>query len=488
MGELGVNPSCAATVDLVPTGTGKSDPNKQTFRAEVLSYNSSETRSFFMERYRPTERHLHSVHSTDLQNVQNLQNKWNRTLGLPADHPGKMENYNPVLARWNYERTQTDEQRELFKSNELKNITTALRERNDTQESRLVFSIDADRRIRNDAFPEEPYEVMLDRGLRYREEHGSQDLERERAETTSFKEIQQVLTAPETPIGTTYFVVSQESEVEDSPYKQNFVDGYQSAIDSRTGELKINYVRFASSLTKDDYAFIAEQLEPGFLVRKKEEEAATGKSIPLDAWYLQNPFKLPAEKGLTIDTAFAEHFAPDIEAMKEEEWKKLDEIYLPYKLYLLDQITKEDFDPVSIAKAYNILLLSKERKNLQIQEDEHVIFDAKKKTLHADAYRYVSLMADKHGHEQAEEVKVGCGTSESIAVGGSGGGMFENSVAQFGTNNKESANKCSICGGDASDKHYHCPQSECETRYEDETDREPEKRTKLCPCGFKFGC
>lgn len=380
--------------------------------------------------------------STDdqLQDVNRLQQIWNDRLGLKADEPGELKNYNPVLARWNYERLQTDEQREQFRTNELINITTALRERNQTQESRIQLLIDANGKIRNEAFPDEPYEAMLERGREYREQHGSNDLERERSEIEGFAKIQKVLTDPQTPLGTTFIVISPPSEVKDSPYGLNFVDGYQVVNDEASGERRINYVRYASPLETDAYAAIAETMQPGYLDAKTQYEQESNAEIPLDAWYLGNPVLVPAKDGQNIDDVFDKHFAKDVKAMEESEWKKLDKIYLPYKLYLLDQLTKEDFDPEAIARAYNLLLLSEERESLQFVEDhsEHVIFDDKSHTqkLNNAAYQYVARMAKQHGHEQAEEKKVGCGGSSSVSIK-NGSDVMKNSVSEFGKNGKK---------------------------------------------------
>ncbi len=384
----------------------------------------------------------------ELDEVKKLQQKWNSTLGLAENLSGELDNYNPVLARWNFERLETDEQREGFRKNELQQITTALRERHNTQESRLQLILDAEGKIRNDAFPEEPYEAMLERGVAYREKQGSKDLAREKAEVKGFAKIQSILSDPETPLGTAFMVISPQSQIEDSPYSHKFIDGYQVDENLQTGERVINYVRFASSIDTDDYASISQRLDPTIFERKEQREQQTGTSIPLDAWYLENPFLIPAQEGQTIDTIFNDNFAMDVEATTEEEWKKLQRIYTPGMLYLLDQITKPDFDPEAIARAYNIMLLSPER-NFVPESGEHIVFDAKSQKLNTDAYRYMAALAERHGHEQAEEREVGCGKSAGIKLGGSNVDMMLNSVSQFGKGTPEaqewfSCPKCSF--------------------------------------------
>lgn len=423
------------------TITRKADPSIHTNKKRhlVLVPNNGIEVSLQAQPIEPV-RKLSEVTNEQLQEVNRLQRIWNDQLGLEDSEPGELLNYNPVLARWNFERLQTDEQREQFKKNELINITTALRERHETQESRLELFIDNNGKIRNDAFPDEPYEDMLERGRVYREQNGSKDLEREQSEIDGFKKIQNVLTDPDTPIGSLYMVISPPSKVKDSPYGHNFVDGYQVVEDEETGERRFNYTRFSSPLDDDAYSKIAERFDPKFFERKAQKEKETGQAIPMDAWFLENPFYIPAKEGQDIDTVFNEHFSKDVKAMKEEEWQKMYKMYLPYMLYLIDQLTKPHFDPEGIGRSQNILLLVPERKNLQMDK-EIVVFDGKNHTtdslkLNQAALSYMNRMAHKHGHEQAEEKKVGCGKSSGVSIK-NGEEFMKNSVSEFGKKGKQ---------------------------------------------------
>ena len=390
------------------------------------------------------QRPLTAVVQTDLNHVEKLQQRWDSVLRVSDTKPGSMKNYNPVLARWNWERLQMPEQRQLFRENEFKNITTALRERHQTKESRLALFVDENNKIRNDAFPDEPYENMLERGRAYREKEGSRDLVREAAEIEGFKKIQILLTSPDTPVGTTFMVISPPSVVKDSPYTHNFVDGYQSAIDPDSGKLILNYVRFSSPIAVEEYAPIAKRLDPEFLQRKKEQEEVTGGNIPMDAWYLQNPFMIPAQEGQTIDSVFQEYFANDIKAMEEDAWHELDQVYLPYKLYLLDQLTKPDFDPIAIAEAYNAMLVSTKKEHHEKRAEAKVVFDAKTHKLENDDYQRIAAFVSRHGRDSVQEVKAGCGNSGGFAFGSNPErtSMILNSVAQFG---RQEWFKCPEC-------------------------------------------
>jgi hypothetical protein len=386
---------------------------------------------------------LVSLGNNELAGVQQLQTRWDKALHIPEKRSGSFANYNPVLARWNWERLQTPQRREVFRENELKNITTALRERHHTKESSVTLFVDEDKKIRNDAFPDEPYEDMLERGRAYREEHGSQDTTREKAEIEGFKKIQHVLTDKNTPVGSTFVVISPPSLIEDTPYTHNFVDMYSVAEDRETGQRKFDYVRYASPLDYDQYGQLATRLQPDFMEQKAEAERETCETLSMDAWFLANPLFMPGD-GKSSDELFSEYFADDIKAMEEDAWQKLDSIYLPYKLYLLDQITKSDFDPIKIAEAYNALLVSTKKEHLPKQETVHVIFDAAKTKLESEEYQRIAAFVNRHGRDRVEEVRAGCGNSGgfSLSIPPEKAPFLFNSVAQF--SNKEWF-KCPEC-------------------------------------------
>ncbi len=368
--------------------------------------------------------------------IRALHDQWDSALGEQPDE-GKIANYHPVLARWNFERAQTPEQVEIFRQNELKNIETALRERNRTSESRLRLTFDESGLVQNDMKPDELYQDLLMRGVRYRAENGSQETEREQAEVKGFLKIQSVLSNPETPIGKTFFVVSPPSSVEDSPYKENFVDFYKAAEDPETGKRYIDYVRFASPLGYENYHSIAEDIQPDYF---------DGEVGSIDAWYLGNPLSLPDEH-TTIDDVFSRYFKKDVEAMKEQEFQELwNMYYFPVGLYLIDQITKEDFGPVETAKIWNTLLASPENKKMKAQVKETVLYVAPNaKTLNGEDSQRIGSWVRQFGQETIEDVVVGCGTSGGFKIaglGGSGGGDEpwsgtyagkSNSAALFGT-------------------------------------------------------
>lgn len=368
----------------------------------------------------------------DLSEIALLQDRWDSTLGRRPNRSGEFENYNPVLARWGYERLETDEQRVLFRINEIQNVTTALRERNHTSESKLILSIGVDNKIHNEVFPDTSYEQVLERGRRYRAENGSNEIEREKAEIEGFKKIQDLLTSEDVKVGTKLFVISGPGFAEDTPYIHNFVDGYELAEDD-AGNRYVQYARYASSLSYEDYQQITSEADSNYF---------DGKEGPVDAWYLANPIQAPdISKSQSLDEAFSEIFVKDVKAMEEERFQELYKIYLPFILYYLDQLTAEDFNPVEVAKAYNTLLLSTEDKDIKSKTKRDEAHMASNQ-MRLDSYtsKNISEIVMRYGHRNVTEVKAGCGSSSGFSIGRSSGKnerglMLLNSVSGFGIDN-----------------------------------------------------
>jgi DNA-directed RNA polymerase subunit RPC12/RpoP len=424
------------------------------------------------------------ISEDDLAQIDALQNQWDTTLGIKKRASGEFENYNPVLARWGYERLETNEQKQLFRINEIQNVTTALRERNHTSESRLTLSIGKDKKIHNEVFPDSSYEQVLERGRRYRAENGSNETMREEAEITGFLKIQDSLASDKTSIGTKYFVISPPGLVEDTPYVHNFVDSYE-LVENERGERAVQYTRFASPLSYDNYKDIANKLDPEYF---DEQDG------PIDAWYLANPIQVSADSGYkNADEAFAAFFAKDVKAMEEEQFQELYKIYLPYILYYLDQLTKGDLDPASIAKAYNTLLNSTEDEEMQEESREKTIFVASDSSnLDISVNQQVRSIVEKYGNRDVKEVKAGCGRSGGISFGGgasdgaSSSIFTANSVSQFGTDKYgERSFKCPDCNetnirpeGELLMSCQHCGSKKvsCDDSKENKSDENPGKK------------
>lgn len=379
-----------------------------------------------IDRYRrekQQEASLDLKKTQDLIEIDRLEAQWNRALGI-TQQEGFFYNYHPVLPRWRYEQNQKaggDIAR--FKLAEGQNVTTALRERDHTRESRLKFVIEGNK-IRAE-FWDEPHEAAIIRGRDYRKTHGSKETDRERAEVIGFQFMQEVLTSEETPVNTTFMVISGPGLTKDTQYTGDFVDFYVLKEDE-SKKRYISYTRFSSASNYDRYKKVANTSSPDYF---------DGYEGPIDAWFLSHPILIPPGPE-DVDQTFDKYFERDPEAMGEEQFLKRDEIYQPYKQNFLDELTKPSFYPVKVARSWNSMLSSPDHIEMQVKDLKDVA--------HA-VYEF--------GWMQPKSVMVGCGLSAGFKIGGENS-LFSNSVGKFGLSNEsedydfDHDGQCVVCKKD----------------------------------------
>jgi hypothetical protein len=377
--------------------------------------------------------------------VAKRKREWARVLGPQK----KFLNYDPVLARVNFELAKTDGEKEIFRRVELKNIQTALRERHHAAESELILSIDQDGKIRAGVQAHEPWEDVVERGRVHRAELGSEEQLREQAEVDGFKEIQADLAHPDTPKGKKRIVISRPGKA-GGPYPDNYIDIYEKAQDPETGEFYINYTRFISPLNDRQTERIIKRIDPAYF---------DGENIPRDAWYLQKPIAIEAGKYTDIRACFDALFEKDVRAMGEESFiRDIWSVSVPAALYLIDELSKSYFDPLGIAKAENTLLLTPDRDELKQKAREVTVF------LKSDATRLnekgrllMGNMSDRYGYERPRSLMGGCGSSGGTEI-------TKNSVSKFGLSEDQHGSrtfKCPSCG-EQNTRDYGELRSECQ--------------------------
>jgi len=163
--------------------------------------------------------------------------------------PEGILNYNPVLARWGFEEAGSAGKVEEFKEHERIQVEKALRERYDSAESTLIYTIDENLRLRNDIYPREPFAEGIQRGNLYLRQQGSSDTEREEKELKGFLKVESLLTDPLTPLTTKMIVMSPPSRLKGSIYVKNFVDFYELVSDEQTSKRVVKMTRFATDVT-----------------------------------------------------------------------------------------------------------------------------------------------------------------------------------------------------------------------------------------------
>ncbi|OGK14259.1 hypothetical protein A2861_01815 [Candidatus Roizmanbacteria bacterium RIFCSPHIGHO2_01_FULL_38_15] len=409
--------------------------------------------------------------SQDLADVGVLQLKFNKELGIEK---AVRLNYNPVLARANFERLTSDNRRQNFRNYELWQIQTALRERNHAAKSSVNYLIDEHGEMRNELFPDEPFSHILERGLAYRKSIGSKELEREYAEYEGWLQVCNVLKHPDTPAGAKFIAISCPGIVADTNYNDNFVDIYEAHDDPVTGKRYITMTRNASKLTYGDYENNAAQLQNGYFDNLEG---------PIDAWYLRNPiYKNPSVDARSTDELFEQIFGHREGAMGEADFQQLWQQLIPVVLYYINNLCAEEFHPSSLAISWNAVLKKNDLmktilENTKISKDQQM---QNTQLQIPQFYGNLHEEIDWLGRQQIDMVAAACGTSGGFKIEYKDGlapknpiqELLSNSVAKFGV---EEDNYGSL--------HFDCPHC----RFDNKRDY-GKLLTKCKSCGEDVTC
>lgn len=363
---------------------------------------------------------------TDLRAIKKLQAEFDAPLGNEPEDGEVIRSYNPVLARWKYEQLETPEQQKFFRAYEQFQMETHLRERYHAATSAIRYNIDEAGKLRNELFPDEAFETVLERGVEYRKENDSPELEREEMEMQGFKKIQAKLTDRATPSGAKFVVISSPGRVEGTTYVDNYVDIYEVEENEKTKQRSITMTRFASETDDIAYEAIAKRFDAGYF------EAEKG---PRDGWYLLNGIYLdPQVDSRTTDEIFDQEFSHREDAISEAEFQQLYQTCLPFILNYLQDLCDEKLNPEAIAVAYNAVLRKGDlEKQIIASLKNNTMLNAWDIPRRKPVFYDVRAEADRIGREGVEKVIAGCGRSDGISLGMKSAAqrIHPNSVAKY---------------------------------------------------------
>lgn len=413
------------------------------------------------QRLHPDSYGTHDILSEDIRELFLLQRERNRALGLSNDPKELLErSYNEVHDRWHVNRLRKAHDLkglEAFRLELRNNMRTNLMERLHAVESYGEYTI-RDGELYSVDFPEKPFGEILERGVRYREQLGSPEQEREgnSGELGGWnKYIKPIFTNDATSVGTTIYSLSPRGLVNDTAYTGWFVDKFTLA---HVNEGKIiKRTRTAVDWDYEGYKKAAERLDPSFF------NGYDGR--PLDAWYLSHP--------ITTDK---EVFDKSKKGMSTQKFQSIFEN--PSLQRLIRQYEQEVFNPEinwgELAVSFNAILNSADdlaqgpqAATLEVNVVQPLV------TRSNLVYDMVS-MNDREfraamysqGTRPVQTVGGGgCPPNKGIDLSGSMSGVrvpntniLSNSVAKFGTQvtsrAEDDLNLCR-CGGEKA--HFHCP-------------------------------
>lgn len=392
----------------------------------------------------------------ELNNIDRIRDDFDGTLGTDTKH--KLLSWDPVKSRNRYEQCKTEEDREGYRKNEWKEVTSTLRERYGCAESPMDFFIDEDGQMRNAEFPVETVETILERGVAYQETHGSSELERERSEVIGFKRLQAYFADESTEIGSAMIVFSPPGKTERTSYTERFVDRYVLKEDPNTSRRIIEGKRFRTVMSDEDYYNAALSLVPDYF---DNEEGS------IDAILLRNPVKV---EGLEkADEIVDKILVLDPEALRGYEFQIINMICSPWKEALIKVII--NWDPETVAEIQNTLLHIGDEAEALLRSGDieglKKILDWSQSLTTEDIQEEIYV----RGGYYVEERQVGCGQSASL---------FENSVGKHGVRAEDDPNNCKKCGPIR--PHFHCPGEKTVVK-KDKKDHETKSKE---PCTHKI--
>ncbi len=353
------------------------------------------------------------TYRNDFKKIDQLHKEFNLTLGA-RDKKDITRSYDPVLPRAKYEKLATPGQKEKFKKYEVFQMQTNLRERYHAAKSAVTYTIDEYGNVYNELFPDEPFDAVLKRGLEYRREIGSLELDREESELIGWTHIKTKLADPNIPLGAKCISISGPGIVADTSYKDNFVDIFESAKASNTGKRVIKMTRYASGMTYGQYWDKALLLNPSYF---------EGISGSIDAWFLRNPMYIdPTLDARSPEELFDEVFTKRKDALKEDDFQDIYKACLPLILYYVDVLCSEPFDPQAIKIAFNAILKKGDltRDSIQWERENRVNVSANASYVFRRGIIFNSVQQEAAflGRQHIETVDVGCGSSGGFILEG----------------------------------------------------------------------
>ncbi|MBI3366683.1 hypothetical protein HY041_03590 [Candidatus Roizmanbacteria bacterium] len=397
-------------------------------------------------------------HQRDLVEVAQLQEIFNQALGITNSKAFRLS-YNPVLPKWKVETLTTEDQIHQFKQYETFQVQTALRERNHAAVSSIKYLPDEHGNLRNELFPDEPFDSVLLRGLAYRRKNDSIELEREQGEYRGWMEAISALLDSNTPLHSKALIVSGPGIVSDTNYKNNFVDIYEVHENIITKQRHVTMTRYSSQIDYHQYWDKLTSIEPDYF---------KGFSGPIYAWFLSHPIYLDSRvDNRTTDEIFDQAFEQREGAMKEDDFEKIYIMCLPVILHYIKVLCNKSFDPVELAVAWNAVLVQNDLAKHHIDSNENNVSTTFLSVHSVPYFETIQQRVEWLGRQPVKTFAAGCGSSSGFNLNEIGSdpiaslisdplqSLFSNSVGKFalGKNLDEDEYgsltfKCNTCGGE----------------------------------------
>lgn len=304
--------------------------------------------------------------------------------------PEAILNYNPILARWGFEEAKQDGKVDDFKEHETKQVEKTLRERYNSAQSIVIYTIDENLRFRNDIYPKEPFAEGIQRGVLSLRQQGSPDCEREEKELEGFLKIEKVMTDPETSLNTKMMVMSPPSTLEGSIYKMNFVDFYELVTDEQTGKAVVKMTRFATDATYGDVT---------------------------DAYLLSHPTGIDPADTRSVQSIFQEKFGRAKDVSEEEYIQTILSNSKERIKFYIDTLCNPSATAESIAVAFQAVLNGADIVGRGFKRIVETVFKGVTRVFNRmPDFRNTREEVEWLGRQRVEQIAAACGTSVGFSI------------------------------------------------------------------------
>lgn len=271
----------------------------------------------------------------------------------------------------------------------------------------------------------EPFMQMLLRGVEYRRKYGNPvDWQREEAEATGFRKIEEELLSKEAT-GKMMLLVSPPGG-KDSIYKHNFYDIFTLKEDEKGKHVEA--IRYSSSLTNDEY------------IEKLNKSKEFDKNVK-DCDFLANPIRVDSSFESADD--LHKYLHKDHEFTTKEEFDQIVAIVTPLITSYVNTLSDNPFDERLQLLTYNAIL---NKADVAITLIKH-----KDKQKFVKDYLFKSQVSAKSdvfvlGKQPVRVVATGCGSSGGFSVTGNLNSSFSTfSVSEFGAKKDQEWFSCPKC-------------------------------------------
>ncbi len=371
--------------------------------------NSSETiqqilsegvkKQFLRQVFSQTPEPTHQIDSTDaelfeidLREIEKIQKQFDLFVKSNSD---EVLSYNPVLDVWKA-KSISNEQKVEFEKYLQQQLITNLRERYNVVQSVVNYEIDEFGQAYNELFPEEPFDVVLQRGIVYREQSSREQI-REKSELLGWKESIRKLLDDNTPQRSKVIVISGPGVVSKSAYEHNFIDMYERSEDC--------HIKMTRRVSKIKYTNLPN------IFSEWDETYFDDWEGPIDAWCLGKPIFIDSQKdNRTSDQIFIEEFGIPNNTMSEVDFNKIENVCLPIIKNYIVVIQNRNATPVDVYHAFNAILKRGDIEKKKMggekcsQEEEQYL---------SNLYKFTNLQQEIFwlGNQKIDKLRSGCGLS-----------------------------------------------------------------------------